>query len=80
LPVSTATGKVGALIPVAGGNPGGITITPNGKIAYVISPGGMTPVNTATNTAGTPIQIAGPLRRMVITPNSKTAYAPPGTR
>ena len=62
-------------------------ITPDGKTAYVLNlgqgqpgTGSVTPISTATNTAGKPIPIkhvAFPLapNLMVITPDGKTLYA-----
>ena len=32
-------------------------ITPDGKTAYVTTGSGVTPISTATNTAGTPIHV-----------------------
>jgi PKD repeat protein len=46
--------------------------------AYVVNPSSVTPINTATNTAGTPIPVTeqGPIsaRSIAITPNGSTAY------
>jgi len=60
IPVTTATGKAGPLIPVAG-IPGSITITPDWKTAYVarLISDTITPISTVTNTAGTPVQVQG---------------------
>ena len=75
VPVNTATNTPGLPIRVAGGpnaptiadNVGKIAITPDGKTAYVsclgnlAGPGTVTPITTATNTAGKPIRVgAGP--------------------
>ena len=68
-------------IPVGNG-PGGIVITPNGATAYVANnyDGTVTPINTATNTAGTPITVGSGLNlsrtdAIAITPNGSTVYA-----
>jgi YVTN family beta-propeller protein len=58
IPVTTATGAVEKAITVAS-SPDAIAVTPNGATAYVVCagvpiagvPGGVTPVNTATDTA-----------------------------
>ena len=53
----------------------GIAITPDGKTAYVLSfSDTVTPINLATNTAGPPIHVGGPLTAIAFTPDSKTAY------
>jgi YVTN family beta-propeller protein len=57
IPISTATNTAGRPIKVAR-FPFAITITPDGKIAYVLSENSrLTPIMTATNTAGQPITI-----------------------
>jgi DNA-binding beta-propeller fold protein YncE len=48
--------------------------TRGGSTAYVLSWGVVTPIATATNTAGPPIKVAGPAEAIVITPDGKTAY------
>jgi YVTN family beta-propeller protein len=78
IPVSTSTYRVGAQIKVAASVPGAMLITPNGKTLYVgdwIS-GTVTPICTATDTAGRPIKTgANPFFvTMAITPNGKTVY------
>ena len=62
--------RPGTPIPV-GHNPDGIAITPDGKTAYVgTSSGTVTPINTATNTAGKPIKVAAtPSLAIAITPS-----------
>ncbi len=82
IPISTATNTAGRPIKVAR-FPFAITITPDGKIAYVLSENSrLTPIMTATNTAGQPITInpvggynvaASP----AITPDGKTIYVSP---
>jgi YVTN family beta-propeller protein len=90
-PINTATNTAGTPIrlprnPAVLGGPVGIAITPDGKTAYVANygaegqhgdvPGTVSPINTATNTAGTPIALglgASP-NAVVITPDGKTAY------
>jgi DNA-binding beta-propeller fold protein YncE len=51
-------------------------------VAYVVSgnvaAGAVTPVDTATNTAGSPIVIGGGAQSIVATPNGKTVYVPNG--
>jgi YVTN family beta-propeller protein len=78
IPVSTSTYRVGAHIKVAASVPASMLITPNGKTLYVgddIS-GTVSPICTATNTAGRPIKTgANPFSvTMAITPNGKTVY------
>ena len=68
VPISTATNtaiRVG---------PGGdqIAITPSGKTAYVAGSDNVTPINTATNTAGQPIHVSGAVV-FAFTPDGKTA-------
>jgi len=87
-PISTATGTTGKPIPVGGSpragdihgsNPvGQIVITPDGKTAYVAFGSDVTPINTATGTAGKTIHVGnlnGALdTQIAITPDGKTAY------
>ena len=51
-------------------------------IAYVVSgtaaASAVTPVDTATHTAGSPIVIGGGAQSIVVTPNGKTVYVPNG--
>ena len=56
--------------------PGAIAITPNGKTAYVFSVTSdtVTPITTATNTAGPPIPVGAAPAAIAITPDGKTAY------
>lgn len=80
IPISTATNKAGPPIKVAK-FPFAIAITPDGKIAYVLSEGSrLTPIMTATNKAGPPITVnpvpAGydAAASPAITPDGKTVY------
>ncbi len=87
-PISLATNTVGTPISVTGlpataEQPFAIAITPNGSTAYVASgegilglngPGAVTPINTATDTAGTPIPVGANPSGIAITPNGSTAY------
>ena len=56
--------------------PEGVAITPNGTTAYVTNfgDGTVTPIDTATNTAGTPIAAGAHPYGIAITPNGATAY------
>ena len=83
-PISTATNKAGRPIKVAE-YPYAITMTPDGKIAYVLSENSqLTAIMTATNTASPPIAISpagysvgdGP----AITPDGKTVYISPSNQ
>ena len=53
-----------------------IAITPNGATAYVAnsSRNTVTPIDMATNTAGTPISVGTDPEAVAITPNGTTAY------
>jgi YVTN family beta-propeller protein len=80
VPISTATDTAGKPIPVGRSRnigPSFIAITPNGKTVYVANTGRNTvvPISTATNTAGTPVPVAPGPEGIVVTPDSKTAYA-----
>jgi DNA-binding beta-propeller fold protein YncE len=87
-PISTATGGVGSVINV-GAFPQGIAMTPDGTTAYVaatayVAPHDyeiVTPVRTATNTAGRAFSIGPPVsgggsgsQVIAVTPDGKTAY------
>ena len=56
--------------------PDGIAITPDGATAYVatFSSNTVTPIDTATNTAGTPIAVGDAPIGVAITPDGATAY------
>jgi YVTN family beta-propeller protein len=67
---------VGTAITVGSGA-NAVAITPDGKTAYVDndSPGTVTPINVATNTAGTPITLGGSTGfALAVTPDGNTAY------
>ena len=57
-----------------------IAITPDGKTAYVVDGadhpgwGTVTPIATATNTAGKPIRVGAVPQAIAMTPDGKTAY------
>jgi YVTN family beta-propeller protein len=78
IPVSTSTYRVGAAIKVASILPATMAITPNGRTLYVgdWDSGTVTPIRTASNTAGKPIKTgANPFSvAMAATPNGKTVY------
>ena len=54
----------------------GVAITPDGATAYVAneSTNSVTPIDTATNTLGTPIPVGSVPRLIGITPDGATAY------
>jgi YVTN family beta-propeller protein len=77
-PISTATNTAGKPIKVGDG-PEAIAITPDGKTAYVVdfagpvpanrqAGGSVTPISTATNTAGKPIKVGQVPQAIAITP------------
>jgi YVTN family beta-propeller protein len=84
IPIATATNTPGT--PIGVGDPDSLAITPDGKTVYVVAdvfpgssapgpvPGYVTPVMTATDTAGTPIQVGDDPDGIAITPDGKTAY------
>jgi YVTN family beta-propeller protein len=85
--IQTATDTVLANIGIPASSPGGpfnIAITPNGKTAYLVDsvwdakPGenSVLPINLATNTPLTPIQIPAPriADGFVMAPDGRTAY------
>ena len=51
-------------------------ITPDGKTAYIVNEGSdtVTPIQTATNTAGKPIRVGHFPFAIAITPDGETAY------
>jgi YVTN family beta-propeller protein/autotransporter-associated beta strand protein len=83
-PVNTAANTLGTPIQLTGGPfVEGLAITPNGKTVYAATvsvegfPGAtgfLTPINTATNTAGTPIDVGLNPRGVVASPDGKTIY------
>jgi YVTN family beta-propeller protein len=83
-PIDTATNTPGKPIDV-GSEPFAITVTPDGKTVYVANtwentgrpasaPGTVTPIATATNTPGAPIEVGSQPWAFAITPDGKTAY------
>ena len=80
-PIMTRSNTAGPSFTAGLGSSSAIAITPDGKTAYVanwtpfaVGPGTVTPIATATNTAGAPITVGGAPRAIAITPNGKTAY------
>jgi len=73
--ISTATNSIEKTVNVGTVGDPSIAIMPDGKTAYVDGGGSdiVTPINTATNTAGKPIDV-GNAQSIVITPDGKTAY------
>ena len=80
-PIQTATGKMGTPIPFA--NPYDLAMAPDGKTLYVLSTGPagyggtVTPIHTATNTAGRPIEVADQQSNPVgfaVTPDGEHVY------
>jgi YVTN family beta-propeller protein len=79
VPVDLASQAAGAEIPLPGGGEGGggrIAITPDGTRAYVADPNTdqVVPVDVATNTAGTPIDVGSGPFAVAITPDGTRAY------
>lgn len=88
VPIATATGRAGSPIRVGVNRSGlidhqlvAIAITPDGKTVYVAKTdhangdrGTVTPIDTATNTPGEPIDVGVRPCAIVITPDGKTAY------
>ena len=87
-PITTATNTTGKAIEV-GRNPGMIAISPDGKTAYVVNispgvtayalsdkPSTVTPIATATDTPGKPINLVsiGLPTSIVISPDGKAVY------
>ncbi|HEX4248137.1 MAG TPA: Hsp70 family protein [Pseudonocardia sp.] len=76
-PPAAAAPGVAATIPV-GARPNGITVTPDGKHAFVLNdpkgPGTVSVVDTVQNTAPTKIPVAAGSARAVFTPDGRTAY------
>ena len=76
VPINTATNIPGKPITV-GRAAFQIVLTPNGKTAYVDTGESITPISTATDTAGEPIRLHGNPGQgvMAMTPDGKTIYA-----
>jgi YVTN family beta-propeller protein len=86
-PIDLATNTSGTPISITGSPeasvvPNAIAIAPDGATAYVLKgqglfdagPGSVTPINLATDTAGSPIQVSTNPEGIAITPNGSTAY------
>ena len=79
IPVDLATNR--ALAPIrlkARGQAARLVISPGGGTAYVVSARAVTPINTATNKAGPPINLPdrdGLAQDIVLTASGKTIYA-----
>jgi DNA-binding beta-propeller fold protein YncE len=78
IPIDLATDR--ALAPIrlkASGLASGVVISPDGQTAYVLSPRAVTPINTATNEAGSAIKLPdadGLAYDIAQTPNGKRIY------
>lgn len=75
-PISTVTNTRGAAIKV-GTDPIGISITPDGKTAYVLNStpdNTLIPISTTLGTVGPAIKVGRFPYSMAITPDSKTVY------
>jgi DNA-binding beta-propeller fold protein YncE len=74
IPITLASGAVGAPIPV-GADPVAIAVAPNGT-AYVVNAGDstITPISLASDTAGAPLSVGVNPMAIVITPSGGTAY------
>lgn len=72
--IHVATGAVAATIPVSASD---LAIAPDGKTLYALGgtmgSGSVTPINTASNTAGTPIPVSSD-GEILVAPNGKTVY------
>jgi YVTN family beta-propeller protein len=66
----------GDVTSAAGAAAAGTTAAASGPTAYVANSGTdtVTPINTATNTAGTPIKVGAYPQAIAVTPNGATAY------
>ncbi len=89
VPINTSTNTAGSPIP-AGEGPEGLAITPDGATLYAANFGAfevvngqvmqisdgttVTPIDTATDTAGTPITVGSEPSSVAITPDGATAY------
>jgi DNA-binding beta-propeller fold protein YncE len=76
VPVNVKTGVTGTPIPVPG-TPVGVSVSPDGRTAYVITQGGASfiPVNLVTRTVGAPISVPMGVDDLAITRNGAMAYA-----
>ena len=87
-PIDLATQALGKPVKLQKGSlakgsdgPMAVAVTPDGKTAYVLSPSldprhfsTVTPVDTATGTAGKPIPVPGMDSSIVISPDGQTVY------
>lgn len=67
------TSETSAPIPV-GTETYGVSVAPDGRTAYVSAPGGLIPIDTATDVPGTPIPIGSLPEGIGIVPDGSTAY------
>src|SRR5579859_1327238 len=63
-------------VSAAGASATAFAITPNGRTAYVVTAGTVTPVNLATGKPGRPIMVGDSASVIAISPNGRTAYLP----
>jgi DNA-binding beta-propeller fold protein YncE len=78
IPLRTRTGRLGPPIRV-GHDPVAMAITPDGKTAYVLDTGGVTPIRTATGTALRAISLGRSLfGGVAFTPDSRFIYVASG--
>ena len=64
-------------VSAAGASAAGIAIRPNGRTAYLVTPGDtVTPVNLATRKPGRPIKVGNSLSVIAISPDGRIAYLP----
>jgi hyaluronoglucosaminidase len=75
VPFSIATGQPGSPIQVSGAQ--SALLAPNGTL-YVGGDGVLTPISTATNKAGAPIDAYGDPDSMAVTPDGRTLYVADG--
>jgi DNA-binding beta-propeller fold protein YncE len=71
-PISTATEEPGPPI-IVGRSPDAMAVTPDGRTVLVLTSAGITPVDAATNRAGTPVAIQG-AHALAVAPDGGTAY------
>jgi serine/threonine-protein kinase len=73
VPVNLTTDTPGQAIAIAG-NPGGIAVTRDARMAYVTAGDSIVPVDLATGRPGTPISVGHSLSAIAVTPDGRTAY------
>jgi len=80
IPITLASGSVGAPIPV-GAYPVAIAVAPNGGTAYVVNAGDstITPISLASDTAGAALSVGVDPMAITITSSGATAYVLGGT-